>query len=196
MNLSDFESYIEAIVKRFQAPVRAKVIKTYTESGKYYIDCKKINLDGSDGKTIYPKVAIPKLWGGEKAGIFAMPSKNTEVSIGFYEGNIHFPYIINIMGSKHDTAHNEDTLIIALDQAEIRVEKEKVSVKYKDSEITIKDKLTVKSKEGDLKALITKLVEKIIAIKTAGSPANHVLDPSTITEFNTIKDSEIGKVFE
>ena len=117
------------IEKFYKFPISAKVIKNYTENGKYYIDCQEVGLDNSVIKNIYPKVRIPKIWGSTTGGVFCNPSVGTEVIIGFRNGNKNFPYIQNVMGSEFDTERAENELIIIQNQTVLKVKDQKVVIK-------------------------------------------------------------------
>lgn len=48
-------------------------------------------------------------------------------------------------------------------------------------------KLYFKNASQTLAALVVELMDDLLALKTAGSPANHVLDPSSTASFNALK---------
>ena len=52
--------------------------------------------------------------------------------------------------------------------------------------------IQIKTTAQSMKTLIDSLIDAIVAIKTVGSPTNHLLDPSTITALNTEKAKWAG----
>jgi len=47
--------------------------------------------------------------------------------------------------------------------------------------------IVIKNDEEDLKTLIGDLINELIALKTAGSPASHTVDPGSVANLNQIK---------
>ncbi|MBN2544591.1 MAG: hypothetical protein JXB50_02260 [Spirochaetes bacterium] len=115
---NDIKNYIDSI---YSFPTEAKVIKIYTEKGKYYLDAKELNLDGSESPVIYPKVEIPKIWGSVNGGIFCIPSKDAIVRINFKKGNKNHPYVESVLGSSFDLEHKENEFILINNTQKIHI---------------------------------------------------------------------------
>ncbi len=94
MTIDRFEKGIKNMLN-YAFPVKGKVIKSYVEGKDFYANCKKINLDDSESTIIIPKVKVPKIWGELSPGAF--------VNIGFYEGDIHFPFVMSVEGVSFST---------------------------------------------------------------------------------------------
>ncbi len=180
MKLVDFEKYIDKLVKRYAFPIKGKVIKSYTSKGHYYVDVRKMNLNESESEIIFPKVEVPKLWGVKEGGIFCIPEKGSIVAVGFYEGNINFPFVTAVMGSAFDTEHPVNQLVI----------------KFKDTEVKIGDKINIKTGNLSLKELWEKLIDIVMGIITKGSPSTHVISPESMNQLTQFKSSEIPKILE
>lgn len=54
-------------------------------------------------------------------------------------------------------------------------------------------KIKFSNSSKSLKTVLDSLIDEIIALKTFGSPANHLVDPETITNLQTIK-SDLGGI--
>lgn len=148
MNLNLFKLFIKKEILQYKFPVKAKITKVYTEKDKYFIDCKELDFNDNELDVIYPKVEIPKIWGGDKTAILCLPSVDTIVSVGFYNGNIHHPFILNIMDNGFDIEHNENELIIVIDTTEFRIKEKTISIKIGETTEYIIEENKVTQKMG------------------------------------------------
>lgn len=135
-----YEDIRSHIANNYCFPVKAKVTKAYTEKKKYFVDCKELNLDGSESDVIYPKVEVPKFWGNEKGGIFCIPAKDSIVRINFERGNKNFPYVESVLGSSFDIEHKENELLILNDKQKIHLKKNYTLIKTDDNFLIELDK--------------------------------------------------------
>lgn len=127
INKKKFDGYLKRFLELYALPVKAKVTKSYTESGKYFIDCKKMDCNDAVTEVIYPKVPVPKLLGLDKGGLFCIPCVESIVNIGFYEGDINRPFVMSVLGSGHDIEHQENIITIKYNETEIIIKDGKIT---------------------------------------------------------------------
>ena len=114
-----YEDIRKHIANIYSFPVKAKVIKSYTDKNKYFVDVKALDLDGSETKTIYPKCEVPKIFGTANGGIFCVPAKDSIVRINFEQGNKNYPYVESVLGSTFDIEHKENEFIFVNDKQKL-----------------------------------------------------------------------------
>lgn len=142
MTKAEFYEDIRAhIANIYSFPTEAKVIKVYTDKGKYYLDAKELDLDGSEAKVIYPKIEIPKIWGAKEGGLFCLPSKGSIVRINFKKGNKNFPYVESILGSDFDLEHKENEFILINKKQKLYFKENYVLLKAADNFLIELDKI-------------------------------------------------------
>lgn len=184
MDKRAFDEYIDSLINKYKFPCQAKITKVYTDEGKYYLDCKELDFNGDETDILFPKVEIPKLWGGEKTAVLCIPSADSIASIGFFNGNIHLPFVINIMGSSFDTEHKENEFIVIFDKTELKIKDKVVSVKIgDDTSFIIEDKKITQGMGAS-----STVIHDVNGIQLGGSSANEkaVLGDSLKTAFTTL----------
>lgn len=184
MTVKDFRMWIARIIAQYSFPVKAKVSKVYAESGKYYLDCKELDLTDAETDVIIPKVPIAKVWGGAKCGVFAMPEVDSIVIVGFLRGNKHFPYIDRIMGTDHDIEHPEKEIIVVYDTTELRLKDKKIVARIDDdTELLIEDK-KITAKTGNNSTVLQ--TENNFKIGGDNATESLVLGDTLKTAFETL----------
>lgn len=180
MILEKIEQLIRKILDERTFPCLARIEKTYTEKAQYYAECRELYNNGEETETVYIDVAVPKLWGTEKGGIWMTPCKGAVVLLSFLNGDRNYPIIAAVMGSGAEEKHPENELIIKCGEMELR----------------IADKIVLKNAQGSLGEILGDMADKISNMQTIGAPSPHKLAPDQIAEWKMLKSSKIEGLFK
>lgn len=151
-------------------PCLAKVEKTYTAADKYCADCRGLNPDGSEAKTLYVEALVPKLVGAVEGGIWLAPAEGSLVLLNFLDGERSRPVIAALIGGKTEIEHPENELIIKMGQTELR----------------LADKVILKNASASLGALLGDIASLSTELKTIGAPSPHSLSPDLIAKWEIL----------
>ena len=213
---------LDVLLPNRAAPVLARVEKAHEGAGKtkYAVDVKILKV-GSLEETaqVIKDVPINPIWAGKKKrGVYAIPSEGQVVIIEFLCWNVAYPYVAGIWSDDYEADDfSKDTFIITdgegmkfviaanekgitIDNGTgsiIKLEKDnKASVTNGKLECILNgDKLSVKNGSKNLFTVIDTHIQNIISMKTAGSPAQHVVSPDDIQKFAQDK-SDLAAVLE
>lgn len=178
-----------ALLPNCAAPVLGRVIKAYEGPGKtkYAVDVQVVTAGTlEDTDQVIAEVPISPLWVGKKGkGLYAIPPVDTLVIVGFLCWNPAYPYVSGIWSDEYEAGDfkkdqfvitDGDKISITVDAAE-----NSISVKNDALQIVLKgNKMAIKSGSKSLFTILDTHLQNILTMKTAGSPAQHVLSPDTI----------------
>lgn len=188
MNIDSFNRYLKQWLNRNYAfPTKGKVTKSYT-SGGYWIDCQKVMADGSLSDVIIPKVEVPRIWGTPQGGIFCLPAVDSIVNVGFYDGDINRPFVLSVVGSEALPQYQINELLIVNGGAEIAIKPS--------------GRIRIKTATGNLKNLLSNLIDRIAALKTTGTTPSptatgtYSVSPDDRTALQLIKNKELQAILE
>ena len=218
---SIFKCLLDALLPNRAAPVLARVLKAYAGpgKGKYSVDVKVLKAGTlEETNQEISEVPITPVWANKKKrGLYAIPPAGQVVIIGFLEWNPAFPYVAGIYGDEYEADEfGADKFIITdgdgmkfiIDAAEktMTIDNGKGSVvKLEDKKVTIengtlklvlnKDKLSVNNGAKNLFTVLDTFIQNVSAMKTVGSPAQHIVSPDDVTKFVQDK-TNLGMVME
>ncbi|SFB95873.1 hypothetical protein SAMN02745150_01442 [Brevinema andersonii] len=191
MILEQLEILIRNIVSENAFPVLAKVDRIDTRN--YVCDCIELSNTGEETKTIYTRVALPKLWGAAQGGIWMSPSKGTVVLLNFLNGDRNYPIISAVMGSAQKENAPEDALIVKAGNTELRLDSN-IKISAGTTEISLNNNRTIgiRNSSASLAKLLKDMISDISLVKTEdGKP----LSPDDIIKLQAF-DGKISGLLE
>ncbi len=169
-----------------EKPVLAKVEKVNAGKGKgtYSITVKVLDASTlEETERVIGDVAISPIWAGQNGeGIYAPPEDGMLVVVDFLEGSAAFPFISGIWGQEYncgDFAKRE--LVIVKGKSKFRISSSGL--------------FELATSAQSLKAILEKIIDQTAAIKTIGSPPQHVVSPDSQSALKAIKD-ELAQLLE
>lgn len=215
-----FKGLINRLLPNRAAPSLGRVIKAYEGPGKnkYSVDVKIVTAGTlEDTDQVIAEVPISPVWVSKKGkGLYAIPPEGTLLIIGFIEWNPAFPYIAGVYSDEYEAGKfkkdqfvitDGEDISVTIDPAQnlITAEMGGTKVKLEDKKLTATDgkmqvilnngKASIKNDSKSLFTILDTLFQTLIAMKTVGSPAQHVVFPADIQKFTTGK-TDLGAVME
>ena len=213
---------LDAILPNRAAPVLARVLKAYERSGKtkYSVDVRVIKAGTlEDTEQVIAEVPISPIWAGKKKrGVYAIPNEGQVVVVEFISWNPAYPYVSGIWSDEYETDDfGKDCFLITdgegmkftidanekgitLDNGEgcrVLLEKgNKITCDNGKLQMVLNsEKMSVKNGSKDLFTILDTHFQNLIGMKTAGSPAQHVVSPDDIQKFTQDK-TDLGMILE
>ena len=195
---------IDAILPNRAAPVLARVLKAHEGPGKtkYLVDVRVLKAGTlEDTGQVISEVPIPLIWAGKKKrGVYAIPHVDQVVIVGFLCWNPAYPYIAGIWPDEYEADEfGKDKFIITDGDGMkfvIDVKEKGILIDNGELKVHLKaDKLPVKNGSKNLFTILDTHLQNLTAMKTAGSPAQHVVSPDDITKFTQDK-TNLGLIME
>jgi hypothetical protein len=194
----------EAILPNRAAPVLARVLKAHEGPGKtkYSVDVRVLKAGTlEDTGQVIGEVPISPIWAGKKKrGVYAIPPEGRIVIVEFLQWNPAYPYIAGIWSDEYEADEfTKDQFVITdgegmkfiIDAKEkgILIDNGKLKLRLK------ADKLSVKNGSKNLFTILDTHFQNLIAMKTVGAPAQHVVSPGDIKKFTQDK-TDLGLILE
>ena len=180
---------LDALLPNRSAPVLGRVLKAYEGPGKtrYAVDVQVVSAGTlEDTEQIIPEVPISPIWAGKKGrGLYAIPPVDTLVIVEFLCWNPAYPYVSGIWSDEYEAGKFKKDQVVITDGDNIHITldaAEKSIVIQNDAlEVVLKgNKMAIKNGSKNLFTVLDTHLQNIITMKTAGSPARHVLSPDSI----------------
>ncbi|MGL4388431.1 MAG: hypothetical protein ACRCTJ_03460 [Brevinema sp.] len=179
--IEQIDNMIRERIRQKSFPVLAKISKIYQSKDKYFVDCIELSNEEEETNTTLTRVPLPKYWGTKKGGIWMTPSIGAKALVSFLNGDKNFPIITNILGSDHEEAHQEDSLLIKIGDISITMNETQITLKANSQEIVISDKITISNNMTTLKSILEDIVDDLPQVVCPNG------GPSTVTpSFNSI----------
>jgi hypothetical protein len=202
MKGEDFlNNLLNALLPNRAAPVLARVMKVYEGPGKnkYSCDVKALTagtLEETDREIA--EVPINLIWKGKKGkGVYAIPPEGAVVVVEFIGWNVAYPYISCMYSDEYEAGDfSKDQFVITdgedrkivIDSSEdsITVDNGKIQVILKG------DKAAIRNGSKSLFTILDTHFQNILAMKTVGAPAQHIVSPPDIQKFTQDKTDLAG----
>ena len=212
---------LDSLLPNRAAPALAKVLKLYEGPGKtkYSVDVQILKpgtLEDTD--QIIQEVPISPIWATQKKrGVYALPSVGQVMIVEFIAWNPAYPYISGVWSDEYEADEfakdqfvitDGEGMKIIVDAKEKKItidngmgsqavlEEDKVTVNNKEVTVTLNgSKASIKNGSKSLFTVLDTWLQHLIAMKTVGSPAQHVVSPDDIAKFQTDK-TDLGILME
>lgn len=98
-------------------PIKGKVLKVYTQNGKYKCDVLPLRNNLEEIKVnekplqVIKEVEINTITNGDNRGFFALPAEGSIVRVSFYNGDFNFPFVDAVLNSKTPALEKEEVAI-------------------------------------------------------------------------------------
>jgi hypothetical protein len=204
---------IDALLPNRAAPVLARVMKAHEGPGKtkYSVDVQVVNAGTlEDTDQVIAEVPLSPIWATkQKRGVYAIPDEGQVVIVEFLCWNPAYPYVSGIWSDEYEADEfkknqfvisDGDGMKIIIDatgkkitidngkKSVVTLEEEKVTVDNGKTQVILNgDKCAIKNSEKSLFTILDTHLQNLAAMKTVGSPAQHVVSPDDITKFQQDK---------
>jgi hypothetical protein len=217
---SIFKGLLNRLLPNQAAPVLGRVIKAYEGPGKnkYAVDVQVVTAGTlEDTDQVIAEVPISPVWVSRKGmGLYAIPPKDSLVIVEFIAWNPAYPFIAGIYSDEYEAGEFKKDQFVITDGKDITViidpAKKIISAKMEKTEVTLEDKkltatdgtlqvilnngkAAIKNNSKSLFIILDTLFQTLAAMKTVGSPAQHVVSPDDIAKLQLGK-ADLGAVME
>lgn len=119
-------------------------------------------------------------------GIASGPTKGDRLTIIQLEG-----------GYEVAVASHNYRIGVSIQPGQVKIFSTDASGQIKQAEIFLDNdgKIKISNSSESIKDVLFDLIDKLIALKTFGSPANHTVDPSSVTDLTAIK-TRLGSILK
>jgi hypothetical protein len=213
---------LDALMPNRAAPVLARVLKAHEGPGKtkYSVDARVVKAGTlEDTEQVISEVPISPIWADKKKrGVYAIPNEGQLVIIEFLCWNPAYPYVAGIWSDEYEADDfNKDKFIITdgdgmkfvidapgksitIDNGQgskVFLENgNKITCDNGKLQVVLNgDKASIKNNSKSLFTILDTHLQNLIGMKTAGSPAQHVVSPDDITKFQKDK-TDLGQLLE
>jgi hypothetical protein len=215
------QKMLDALLPNRAAPVPGRVLKSHEGPGntKYSVDVRVIKAGTlEDTDHVIKEVPISPIWATKKKrGVYAIPNEGQVLIIEFLCWNPAYPYVAGIWADEYEADEfGKDKFIITdgegmkfivdatdnsvtIDNGKgsiAKLEEDIITVNNKEFTAKIKkDKISFKNQSKSLFTVLDTALAHIIAMKTVGNPAQHVVAPDDITKLQKDK-TDLGLLME
>ena len=204
MQIDILKKLLDAILPNRSAPVLARVLKAHEGPGKtkYSVDVRVLKAGTlEDTDQVIAEVPISPIWAGKKKrGVYAVPPEDQVVIVEFLSWNPAYPYVSGIWSDGYEADEfGKDKFIITDGEGMkfvIDVREKGILIDNGETKVHLKaGKLPVKNGSKNLFTVLDTHLQNLIAMKTVGSPAQHVVSPGDIQKFTQDK-TDLGLILE
>jgi hypothetical protein len=198
------KNLLDAMLPNRAAPALGRVLKVHEGPGKTKYSCDvRIVKAGSleDTDQDIAEVPISPIWAGrKKRGVYALPQTDQVVIVEFLQWNPAYPFIAGIWADEYEADEFKKDQFVITDgegmKFVIDVKEKGILIDNSKLKVHLKaDKLPVKNGSKNLSTILDTHFQNIIAMKTAGAPAQHVVSPGDILKFIQDK-TDLGMILE
>lgn len=144
------QSLLPELTEQLAFPIKAKVLKVYTESNKYKCDVLPLrnNLEEIEVSNkfysvkkslqVIKEVEINSIANGDVRGFFALPEKDSIVRVSFYNGDFNFPFVDAVLSSKTPALEDGEVSIYRDKDTYITLKKDKTININSTQKVTVK----------------------------------------------------------
>lgn len=213
---------LDALLPNRAAPVLARVLKAHTGAGKtkYSVDVRVLKAGTlEDTEQVISEVPLNPIWTSKKKrGVYAIPSNGQVVILEFLSWNPAYPYVAGMWADDYEADEFDEDRFIITDgegmKLEINAAEKSITLDNgKGSRVLLEnenkitcdngkirmvlsgEKMSVKNGTKNLFTILDTHIQNILAMKTAGSPAQHVVSPDDIQKFTQDK-TDLAAVLE
>jgi hypothetical protein len=212
---------LDTMLPNRAAPVLAKVLKAHEGPGKNKYSCDvRVLTAGTLEETaqVISDVPLSPLWVSQKKrGVYAIPPEGQVVIVEFLCWNPGYPFISGMWSDEYEadefkagqfviTDGNGMKFVIDAEENKITIDNGKNSVVTLEEEKITADngkiqvilngeKAAVKNASKSLFSILDTHLQNLIAMKTVGSPVQHVVSPQDIQNFTQDKEA-LGALME
>ena len=204
MQMDLLKRLLDAILPNRAAPVLARVLKAHEGPGKtkYSVDVRVLKAGTlEDTDQVISEVPISPIWTAKKKrGVYAIPPVDQVVIVEFLHWNPAYPYVAGMWADEYEADEfGKDKFIITDGEGMkfvIDVKEKGILIDNGELKVHLKaDKLSVKNGSKNLFTILDTHLQNLIAMKTAGSPTQHVVSPDDIQKFTQDK-TDLGLILE
>ncbi|MGL5955402.1 MAG: hypothetical protein ACRC0X_02165 [Brevinema sp.] len=177
----------------FQNIRRATAYKVFRREGKVYALTEDHSFESEQSNIV--EILLPP-------GLSVDYQQDTEIKLeGFYCNYAGRSFFMIDTFSACPMGNIDGTLLYHLEDHRINIQlsQDKVIIQASDDTQIILEKnepISIKTKETSLFELIHRLLNAILCLKTAGSPAIHTLDPESIRTFTQLQKKDLPKILK
>ena len=212
---------LDTILPNRAAPVLARVLKAHEGPGKtkYSGDVRVLKAGTlEDTDQVIKEVPLSPVWASKKKrGVYAIPPEDQVVIVEFLSWNPAYPYVSGIWSDEYEADEfGKDKFIITdgegmkiivdaneksitLDNGKksvVTIEEDKITADNGKVKVVLNgEKCAVKNASKSLFTVLDTHLQNLIAMKTVGSPAQHVVSPPDIQKFTQDK-TDLGLILE
>ena len=114
--------------KYYRMPRKGRIHAAYASAGgQWYADVQPLRNDESPDpdEPILPKLELPVIWGDDQRGVVCPPAAGTYCTVGYWDGDPSYPYILNIRWYAQNPPEAELTEFIIQQQPGVHIKIDK-----------------------------------------------------------------------
>jgi hypothetical protein len=195
---------LNALLPNRAAPALGRVLKAHEGPGKtkYSVDVRVLKAGTlEDTDQVISEVPLSPIWAGQKKrGVYAIPPVDRIVIVEFLQWNPAYPYIAGIWSDEYEADEFTKDQFVITDGAGMKfvIDVKEKGILIDDGELKVHlkaGKLSVKNGSKNLFTILDTHFQNLIAMKTSGSPTQHVVSPGDILKFTQDK-TDLGLILE